>query len=434
MFLTVILATLMGAVVMVGRGYAADEPQPLVSITEDDTPAPKVIFDIDRTPRTPFEIMPNVSVGAELRFDIKYAENLDLDNSAGDVFGVFEPRPEFYLSIDPDQQTQIFLRLKITDQLPLTADAEGEAAPVNADVQEIYLALRDVWEGTTLQIGRQKTRDPREWLFNQAFNSLRVYWRNNPFAVQAFVGTIGPFFSERLRRDLELDSINYFVGAYFAPEENSQVGAYGFFLDDLTEDNNSPYFLGVQASGETDFRLGYWLDAAHVGGHDGDLDIDGYGVDAGLFYTVDVPIRLTLIGGYAYGSSDFRQTGFQENKYRFRGVTNFQVYGELFNPELSNMAITTAGIGVRPTANSSIDLVYHHYRQVTASDEIRSSSLSVSPNGVSTDLGDELDLVLGSRDIENLVVKIVGSVFFPGSAFPGADNAYFMGFEAKYTF
>ena len=77
--------------------------------------------------------------------------------------------------------------------------------------------------------------------------------------------------------------------------------------------------------------------------------------------------------GVAFGSGDnnrrdgvdrnYRQSGLQDNNARFAGVTSFKFYGETVEPELSNLLIGTAAIGVRPTPRSSVDLVYHYYAQ-----------------------------------------------------------------------
>ena len=59
----------------------------------------------------------------------------------------------------------------------------------------------------------------------------------------------------------------------------------------------------------------------------------------------------------------FRQTGIQDNNDKFGGVTSFKYYGELLEPELSNLHILTAGIGRRFGRRMSLDLIYHNYRQ-----------------------------------------------------------------------
>jgi hypothetical protein len=105
------------------------------------------------------------------------------------------------------------------------------------------------------------------------------------------------------------------------------------------------------------------------------------------------------------------------------------------DPELSNMSIWYGGVGIRPTKKSSIDLVYHDYRQVEASDDIRDSDLDTDPNGMDKDLGREVDLVIGYQEIKNLNTELIVAYFWPGDAFSDdADDALFAGLQMRYNF
>jgi hypothetical protein len=73
-------------------------------------------------------------------------------------------------------------------------------------------------------------------------------------------------------------------------------------------------------------------------------------------------LRPSLTLAYARGSggedsatrdANFRQTGLHENKARLAGVKRLRRYGELLQPDLSNLAITTLGSGIRWLGNSS---------------------------------------------------------------------------------
>lgn len=99
------------------------------------------------------------------------------------------------------------------------------------------------------------------------------------------------------------------------------------------------------------------------------------------------------------------------------------------------MAILTAGAGIKPSEGSSIDLVYHHYRQHRAAARLRRSDLNAVPAGRDAHLGDELDLVIGLRDIPDTAIEIVLGWFRPGDAFgPGADSAFLARVEVVYRY
>jgi len=108
----------------------------------------------------------------------------------------------------------------------------------------------------------------------------------------------------------------------------------------------------------------------------------GSAVDIGATGSLALPLRPTLTVGYARGSSDFRQTGLQENKTRFGGVKRWQRYGELVvQPELSNLSVVSLGAGMLVLENSSIELMTHRLRKVYASDHRSGSRLSAHPQG-----------------------------------------------------
>jgi hypothetical protein len=109
----------------------------------------------------------------------------------------------------------------------------------------------------------------------------------------------------------------------------------------------------VRSRGEPVEDLDYWLELGYVGGRDGSKSIGGWGVDLGTTYEWPLGPRPSVTLGFAFGSGDrnaddqrdgsFRQTGLQKNEWDFGGSTDFKVYGEVLDPELSNLAIFTVG-------------------------------------------------------------------------------------------
>ena len=163
------------------------------------------------------------------------------------------------------------------------------------------------------------------------------------------------------------------------------------------------------------------------------------GFDLGSTYVFEVPLEPSITLGYAFGTGDrnlddgkdknFRQTGLQANEGDFNGVTDFNYYGELFDPELSNLSIFTIGAGIIPIEEKcSIDLVYHYYLQNEASDSLRDVGIDAEPDGQSKSLGSEIDLIIGyvnegSKSIFELAFVL--GYFIPGKAFPSdAENSF----------
>lgn len=192
-------------------------------------------------------------------------------------------------------------------------------------------------------------------------------------------------------------------------------------------------------------RFYYWLDIAGVAGHETlfdfartesdarrvaarrESDVMGWGLDVGVSWQTKLPWRPTLTLSYAVGSGDstpdsgtdraFRQTGLQDNNNRFRGVNRFRYYGELLDPELSNLQIFTAALGFRVLRSSSIELIFHLYHQVEPADFLRDARLKVDPEGEERAVGQEWNLVLGIEEWQRFEIELIGSMFRAGTAY-----------------
>ena len=103
----------------------------------------------------------------------------------------------------------------------------------------------------------------------------------------------------------------------------------------------------------------------------------------------------------------------QDNNVHFGGVDRFRLYGELLDPELSNLHIVTVALGLRILSKSSIEFLYHHYRQVRRADFLRDHDFKRDPNGLSRRIGDEWDLVIGIEEWEHVEVELIGALARP---------------------
>lgn len=219
------------------------------------------------------------------------------------------------------------------------------------------------------------------------------------------------------------------------------VGAV-FANEDATDPSDlRARWIGLRASGEWRVadgpRLAYWADTAwlrgreHLTGFDEQpnrtfaaagatsLRVNGNALDIGasVGLALPLPLRPSLTLVSARGSSGFRQTGLQENKTRFAGVKRWRRYGELVRPELANLSVATVGAGVRVLNNSSLDLLVHRFRQVSAAKSIAGSRLSADLQGTNTSVGREVDLLFAMREWKQVEFTAMASHFKPGAAF-----------------
>ncbi|HWO43360.1 MAG TPA: alginate export family protein, partial [Candidatus Eisenbacteria bacterium] len=218
------------------------------------------------------------------------------------------------------------------------------------------------------------------------------------------------------------------------------------------------WWLGARLSGEADLkRLGeleYLLEGAWVGGRNSagwarfprQQDVRGRALGANVSWEIELPLEPTLTFEYAFGSGDsrpkrgpdrnFRQTGLQSNEGRFDGVNYFHYYGELLQPELSNLQIWTAALGFPFWRSSSIEFVYHLYRQVHPAPFLRDTRIDVNPTGRKRGIGQGWDIVLGMQEWQHVEIDLIGSFFRAGSAYArrSGKNAFALLFKIDFTF
>lgn len=420
---------------------------PVSAYSADKNITTRVSFEFDDPPPTVNRINDSLSWGAEVRLDLEKVDNEDLDSSDDDHVTSLEPLLRTTLSYTPSDSLRGFLELELSsEQIVSQGDKQDKDDDTYLRLREAYLLFPKLSDNSSLQIGRQRFKDARKWWYDSRMDSIRYYYRTGRYGAQlsasrrVFVG------DDFLNEDSE-DNTDYFIlSGRYALTEKADLRPYLLARNSTAEDGDEdPVFFGLQSAGKLSSDLKYWVNAAYVDGESGDKEISAWGLDFGASFRFDARWRPALTFALGYGSGDddptdgvdrnFRQTGLQENKAKNYGVTRFRYYGEVLDPELSNMLILTGGFGVRPTKKSSIDLVYHNSRQDIASDELRDTDLDEDPNGANKELGDELNLVIGYRGIKNMKMRLILGSFYPGSAFTRhTDSSRLAKFRIAYRF
>jgi alginate production protein len=407
---------------------------------EEAAPRPEVGTDAPPEPRR--RVAPFLTFGAQLEVEYLFARNLDLTDAQGDDLSLLTPELQLALSFDPSPRWQAFVNLEVSQEFALTVPQGGERQ-LSLGLKEVFLFVKDLAPGgLALQIGRQRFTDEREWLYDEDLDAVRAFWHPAGLELQFSVSRLGLVRTDVFNEASAGHTNNYLLYGRYHLGTAAAPAAYVFVRDDRSPARERPVFVGLQAAGAIGEALTYWLELVHVRGRDGSRPIRGWGVDGGVTYAFALPLCPALTAAYAFGSGDgnpdnrvdgvFRQTGLQENEARWTGITRFKYYGELLDPELSNLTVVTVGLGLRPTKRISLDLVYHEYRQDTASTELRGAALAADPSGLSRQLGRELDLVVGYDGVAGLEVKGVFSYFIPGQAFPRADGSVFASVKVEW--
>ncbi|MAE29060.1 MAG: alginate export family protein [Planctomycetota bacterium] len=289
-----------------------------------------------------------------------------------------------------------------------------------------------------VQLGRQDFDEPREWLYDQNMDALRIISSRPGLRTELSTSTTLTDGSDR-------DEASTNLIAYVSNnDEDRHLAAYVIDRRDARAGLDYPLHIGARALGEWLPNNKVWAEASLLRGHSQNINFEGYAFDFGTTWMPDFagPLYFTL--GYATGSGDdpsttgvdesFRQSGLQDNNDKFGGVTSFRYYGELMDPELANLSIMTLGLGSRLGRRTSVDLVYHDYSQAIASASQRNTDLDENPDGIHRDLGRELDLIIGIREIRGVDLELVAARYWPGDAFPDGDRAWLGAFQVRWRF
>jgi alginate production protein len=400
-------------------------------------------FYSDNKPYTPWEANKHLSFGLTLEMDTISEKNLNLNTSKNDDEAAFKPTVSLGVQYDNNSSIRAYAEFEISKRFGLD-NAKNNRSDAKLEINQAYLTYHSRDENLAFTLGRWSVSDPREWLFDEELDGALFVWRNTRLAFEAMYAR-----EQLVQKDLigEHDGNEpdyYYTRLSTRVHDQSAASVYGLFQQGRSSTDPDLYWLGGSLSGKENKGIKYWIEAASVHGTEKGRDVRGYGVDVGFtkkFKKMSWKPRFTA--SFAFGSGDdgmgtdtaYRQTGIQGNEGRFGGRKNFKYYGEVFDPELINLAVTTLGVGFDLEKKTSLDFVYHNYFQHHASKKIRDSNLDTKPSGISRQLGNELDVIVGYRGIKNFKIDLIGGVFLPGAAFVKKnDTAWFLGLELEKSF
>ncbi|MDO5103745.1 MAG: alginate export family protein [Lautropia sp.] len=306
---------------------------------------------------------------------------------------------------------------------------------------------------SAVRIGRWGFKDDREWLADTELDGVQLLHQRDDWKATVFAARRNRWEKDLLHdTDTRGDGTNYIglMGAYELGDKHDLVVRV---FDQRHSDSDlrlTHYSVASYASPRKG-PFQHWAMLSLVDGKDQGTKVQGQAIDVGGTWLVsDEGYRPRVTLGYAWGSGDanpddgkdraHRQTGLQDNQGRFGGQSSFRLYGETLDPTLSNLHVLTAGIGMAPGKRSSLDLVYHHYRQDKVAD-VRDTNLRPRHDRqTERHLGNGIDLIWGWRADRRLKLEAAAGMFQPnerfrdgrGASAAKAKTAYSAWFEVKY--
>ena len=383
-------------------------------------------------------------IGGHLELSYEGLRNTDLGEGEDTGLDLLKAELELELLFAPSERFDAYLRMQLTQRSTPQDEGDQSSSGTELILNEAYVTLTASAPGLSLRVGRQLFEDERQWLYDAELDAVRGRFIDARSLLELSVSEKALLAEEDLLNSADEESITNFI-FYGIREIADGIDLGGFAVAGENHDvaDTRTLLVGLTSRGEAANGLDYWIDAALLRGEDQGADLRGYGIDFLASYRFEAPLRPRVLMGYAFGSGDpdpdggddrgFRQTGLQDNEAELGGVAAFKYLGEVFDPELSNLSVLTAGIGVHPHEDLSIDLVYHRYLQDDASEQISSSVLEAEATGESRRLGDEIDLVVGYESAEHVSISGFFGCFLPGAAFEnGADEALLARIEIQF--
>ncbi|HSF96369.1 MAG TPA: alginate export family protein [Thermohalobaculum sp.] len=404
---------------------------------------PLIEFASDKPVAANHHLTDSLSFGAQIEAETQAEFNFDLDDSENGDQATLDPKLQFALAYEPNARIRVLAEFELLRRFFLES-FDRRDDDLKIELKQAYVVLRNIVDGITLTVGRQYLGDKREWLLDEEIDGVQLTMRHGGVALELGYVREGLFRRNLLEPEYKKRP-DYLIGrAFGAIGDDSQVSAFAIYQNGHEgKTDEDLLFLGAQSYGELGNHVDFWADGAIVIGEARGRDVRGFGFDVGVTKTFkDLPMRPRLTASVAFGSGDdgdgtdtgFRQTGLHGNSDRLGGVTSLHYYGEVLDPDLSNLGILTLGAGFNPTKRSSVDLVYHHYVQHRADDDLRHAAIDRDPSGERRDIGDEFDLVIGLKEMDHLAIEMVGGVFLPGAAFDKRDPAFFAGMTVQMKF
>ncbi|MGE3844051.1 MAG: alginate export family protein [Vicinamibacterales bacterium] len=328
--------------------------------------------------------------------------------------------------IMPVKGIEFFSRLELAGDYRFMGPVAPADTGLRHTIREAYLEVETIGGlPIGIQVGRQRFRDSQEFFFDDTLDAARVRaqfgrWRFEAAIAESLDGTPYEERADEQKR--------HYIGQ-IQRRVTRQVRATGFVIAraDRSSRRDEPVWFGVTLASRGAHDVMFWSNAAARRGHSNGTTLRGWAADGAVTWHTRTAWRASLTAGYSWASGDddsvdttdgaFRQPAMADNAGRLGGIRRVRLFGEAFDPELSNMRILTLAISLRPAQGWSTDVIVHRYAQDVARRRLADNAFEVRANGDSTDLGRALDVQLVRRIGRRVDLFLASGLFLPGRAF-----------------
>ncbi len=365
------------------------------------------VFDIDKRKKTKIEINDWSAYGAYASARYSGERNLRLDDGVSDKSDKYSA----YLGLVARAEPAAGFIGFVHAEAELTSRLTHKSASTRKKIHIREAVVSHKLSGASaISVGRMRFSDARKWTADAAVDGVHYGFKGEGLTldIAAFEGT---------HRNEGRYALAHIAGF-------SKAGALGGFAVFESNDGQERVHIAGSWANKPSETLSYTLNAGIVAGDAANGQSFGFAADARVIKRLsdhDWNPQLTL--GIAAGSKGFQQTGLHSNKTYDGGQTQFNRYGYVYQPQLTNMAVATVGVGIRPSRNFSLDITAHAYAQVEKTAGMPAARVSGETNGESTFLGGELSIVGAWRPTRKSKFELGLSLFQPGPAYENRKAA-----------
>jgi alginate production protein len=452
-------------------GVAATLPADIYRRLGDSLPEPEE-EDVDAT--TAWEIE------GEYEVKLDFRKNFALDKRNRDDLFRFDQEFQTRWSYRYKDWLSFLVEGKLIGEHQLYTGGGGRRSEFDPERGETWVRFDKLFgRDLSLQIGRQPFEEPRRWWWDDELDAVAMRYQRAPWSFE--FGLARELLQESLRDnfiDPENDRVirvlaraswlyskNHGLDLFFLHHnDRSATPSVGASVKRDREDPSDArlWWGGLRATGSQPAarygELSYWTDVAIVLGKEkllelsdapgnqevvdsrGNQRVRGWAIDLGGRWESELPGQPLFTIAYAVGSGDknpgrgsdraYRQTGLQA------GDEEFRTYGELLQPELSNLSIPAVAVRFPIFSRSHVEFAYRHFRQIHAVPFLREARIEAEPNGINKNIGHEWMLYSIIKQWKNIEIEMVGAAFRAGHAYGALSGkmAYSLFTKVTYEF
>lgn len=361
-----------------------------------------LVFDAAKRKKTKTKLTDHISYSAYASLRFQGERNIDLDDDTRDKTN----EPAAYLGLAARAKlgphATAFVHAELDFRRKTTHDTTYPMRR-RLNIKEALVAF-NLSETSTLTVGRMRFSDAHKWIADASVDGVHYTTKQNGTALEFAIA-----------KDVFDEQSSYLLAHATEYTKRKNRGLY--VLAEKNQNARRVHFAAYL----TDKSYNDFSYTAHLGAVLGDA---ANGKRAGAGFDVRAIHKIgkhkwnpQITVGVAGGTEGFQQSGLHSNKTYDGGQTQFNRYGYVYKPELTNIIVGTAALGIRPSRKVSVDLGAHVYAQPFPSSIAPDARVDGTTTGQSAYLGSELYLAGAWRPNRKTKVEFGTGIFKPGAAY-----------------